>query len=84
MTSLEIPKLDDDLSLRLQQLAVSHGRSVEDEAQTILRDALAQPAPPTGRDLAASVREKFAPFGSIELDIPPRFSNREPPRFDDW
>lgn len=84
MTSLEIPKLDDDLSLRLQQLAESHGRSVEHEAQTILRDALARQPPPTGRDLAASIREKFASFGSFELDIPPRFSNREPPRFDDW
>ena len=36
----------------------------------------------SGRDLAASIRAKFAPFGGVELELPPRDPIRPPPKFD--
>ena len=83
MTSITIPQLDDDFSTRLKMRADAHGRSPEAEAKTIIRDALSQEPEPTGRDLARSIREKYAPFDPFELDIPRRHYEREPPRFDD-
>ena len=35
----------------------------------------------TGRDLAEAIRRRFAPYGGVELDIPPREVGREPPDF---
>ena len=36
----------------------------------------------SGRELAASIRAKFAPFGGVELELPPRDAMRPPPKFD--
>jgi hypothetical protein len=33
------------------------------------------------RDLATMIRERFKPFGGVELEIPPRDAMRQPPRF---
>lgn len=43
MAQLLIPDLDDDLRERLARRAREHGRSVEDEAQQILRNAVRPP-----------------------------------------
>ena len=83
MASLIIDNLDDDFTDRLRQRAASHGRSVEDEALKILQRALVDKPRLTGADLADSIRAKFAPFGGVDLEIPPRNSMREPPRFDE-
>src|SRR5262245_54238808 len=69
MASITIRQLDDDLKRRLRLRAARNGRSMEDEARTILRDAASladdkaearaparQPAAPRGRVAAASVR----------------------------
>ena len=42
---------------------------------------LAVEAPPTG-NLGTAIHELFAPYGGVELDIPPREPMREPPTFD--
>ena len=39
-----------------------------------------QSAPP--KNLATAIHDLFAPFGGVELDIPPREPMREPPTFD--
>lgn len=83
MTSLTIDDLDDDLADRLRLRAAQHGRSVEEEAYSILRKGLVEPSRPTGADLADAIHELFAPFGGVQLEIPPRTPLREPPRFDD-
>lgn len=36
----------------------------------------------TIRNLAEAIRKRIAPFGGVELNIPPREPVREPPRFD--
>lgn len=53
---------------------------MEDEARHILRTALAGEVQPS-RNLAASIRRRFASIGGVELDLPPRESMREPPDF---
>ena len=79
MASITIRNLDDGVKRKLRVRAAQHGRSMEDEARNILHAALAEvPAEP--RNLAAAIRQRFAPLGGVELDIPARGSMREPPR----
>lgn len=84
MATILIRKLDDDFKSRLRQRAASHGRSMEEEARTILKEALDEGAPRrTGADLVKAFRDAFGPLGGVDLDIPPRTPLREPPRFDE-
>ena len=70
MASMTIRNLDEDIKQRLRVQAAEHGRSMEEEAQAILRTALIEAASPT--NLAQAIRARFAPLGGVELDIPPR------------
>lgn len=80
MASITIRKLDDGLKQRLRVRAAEHGRSMEEEAREILRDAVFSGPPP--RDLAATIRKRVAPLGGVDLEIPERSPTREPVRFD--
>ena len=79
MASITIRNLDDGVKTRLRVRAAEHGRSMEEEAQIILREAVEREGRP--KNLASAVRARFAPFGGVELDIPPRPPAREPPTF---
>ena len=80
MASITIRNLDDGVKTRLRIRAAEHGRSMEEEARVILRDAVGVEA---GADnLASAIRARFAPFGGVELDLLPRQPIREPPSFD--
>ena len=81
MASITVRNLDDDVKQRLRVRAAVNGRSMEAEAREILKAALAVEAPPTG-NLGTAIHELFAPYGGVELDIPPREPMREPPTFD--
>jgi len=80
MASITIRNLDDDVKMRLRVRAAEHSRSMEDEVRFILCEAVndgrADP-----RDLAKFTRECFAPFGGVELELPPRGPMRDPPDF---
>ena len=81
---MTIRNVDPEVQKRLRIRAAENGRSMEAELRQILKDAIgASPAPKaeTGLDLAEAIRRRFAPFGGVELDIPPRESAREPPDF---
>ena len=80
MASITIRKLDDGVKTRLRLRAAENGRSMEEEARVILREAVASGAGPD--NLAAAIRARFAPLGGVELELPPREPAREPPRFD--
>jgi antitoxin FitA len=80
MATLTIRQLDEKTKARLRVRAARHGRSMEQEAREILRSALAT-VRPAKADLAAAIRERFAAFGGIELELPHRDSLREPPEF---
>ncbi len=80
MATLTIRQLDDKIKQRLRVRAAHNGRSMEEEAREILRGALASSKGPE-KNLAESIRELFAPFGGVELDIPKRRSIKKPPDF---
>ena len=82
MASITIRNLDDRLKSRLRIQAAAHGRSMEDEAWDILRSALSS-EPTRKGNLAASIRAKFAPLGSVELPVVVREPMRLPPSFDE-
>ena len=85
MASITVRNLEDGLKLKLRVRAAQNGKSMEQEARDILRAALddVEDGPRTGRDLVSAIRARFEPLGGVELDLPPRTSMREPPRFDD-
>jgi phosphopantothenoylcysteine decarboxylase/phosphopantothenate--cysteine ligase len=66
MGSITIRQLDDDLKQRLRLRAAKHGRSMEDEARTILRQAAAREEGKSEAD-AANLRPA-APGGTITAD----------------
>ena len=80
MASITIRKLDDGVKTRLRLRAAENGRSMEEEARVILREAVASGAGP--ENLAAVIRARFAPLGGVELELPRREPARNPPKFD--
>ncbi len=80
MASITIRNLDDDVKTRLRVRAASHGRSMEEEARLILREAVGRK--PSSRDLASIIRAHFGPSRGVDLELPSREPIREPPRFD--
>ena len=76
MASITIGNLDADVKTRLRVRAAGNGRSMEEEARLILRDAVERK--PGSRNLAEAIRARIAPLGSVDLELPPR----EPPTFD--
>lgn len=79
MASITIRNLDDDTKTRLRTRAAGNGRSMEEEARLILGEAVGREPEP--KNLAVFVRECFAPYGGVELELPHRGRMREPPRF---
>lgn len=83
MVSMTIRKLDDDLKARLRMRAARHGRSMEEEARSILRAALADRVEDdSGASLYAAIRARVEPFGGVDIELPPREPQRDPPDFD--
>ena len=80
MASITIRNLDDDVKTRLRVRAADNGRSMEEEARLILRDAVGRKTPPA--NLARAIRARIAPLGGVDLELPPREPGREPPSFD--
>jgi antitoxin FitA len=80
MASITIRNLDDSLKRRLRVRAAQHGRSMEEEAREILRQAVGQPGAPD--NLGEAIHRRFAALGGVDLDLPPREPMPEPPRLD--
>ena len=80
MATMTIRNLDDELKARLRIRAAQHGKSMEEEARSILRDALKSESL-SGKELVQRIREMVEPYGGIELELPPREPMREPPDF---
>jgi plasmid stability protein len=81
MATLTIRNLDAALKERLSVRAAQHGRSMEAEIRDILQDTLKEPERPA-TNLYQRIRARFAPFGGVDLDLPPREPAPERPRFD--
>ena len=80
MVSVTVNDLDEVLEQRLRLRAAGKGVSIEQEVKNILRAALCEESP-AARDLAGSIRARFAPFGGVELELPLRDPIRAAPRF---
>ena len=81
MASLTIRNIEDSVKAKLRVRAAYHGRSMEDEARTILREALLSAAAPKPH-LADAIRNRFLAIGGVELpEISRGGSDRRPPDF---
>ena len=80
MASITIRNLDDDVKTRLRVRAAGNGRSMEEEARRILRDAVGRK--PSSGNLASIIRSHFGPVNGVDLELPPREPGREPSSFD--
>jgi plasmid stability protein len=80
MASITIRRLEDATKKRLRVRASQNGRSMEEEARQILKQALTEKETP-GRNLVESIRSKFAPLGGVPLPPYPRSPMRPPPNF---
>jgi plasmid stability protein len=86
MATLTIRNVDPELRQRLRVRAAQHGRSMEAELRQILKDAVGGTAEIDQAEevnLAEAIRRRFAPFGGVELDIPPRELAGPPPNFNE-
>jgi plasmid stability protein len=82
MATLTIRNLDEHTKAQLRIQAARHGRSMEEEARTILRSAVEarQPAG-TGTGLGSRIQAHFAQLGGVELELPERSSQPSPAQF---
>jgi plasmid stability protein len=78
MASITIRKLEEGTKRKLKVRAAMHGRSMEQEAREILKNALKIAPSKSGSNLAEAIRRRFAPFGGVELEPFPRGPISEP------
>jgi plasmid stability protein len=84
MATLTIRNLDERTKAQLRIRAARHGRSMEEEVRTILRDAIeARQLGGSGQGLGSRIHAHFAPLGGVELELPERSSMPTPAPFDD-
>jgi plasmid stability protein len=82
MPTLTIRNLDDATKQGLRLQAARHGRSMEEEARTILRQAVGEsPAQPPLDGVGTRIHAHFARLGGVELDLPERADQPQPPDF---
>ena len=80
MASITIRRLDESTKAGLRIRAAHHGRSMEQEAREILKEALKGKKTGQG-NLAESIRRRFAALGGAELPDVAREPIRKPPKF---
>lgn len=81
MTTLTVRNIDPVIKDKLRRAAAAHGRSMEEEVRTILRNALAQPAMMSG--LGSRIHARFAALGGEELALPGRSALPRAAKLDD-
>ena len=80
MASMTNRNIDVPLKGRLRLRAAQNGHSMEQEAPQILTAALID-NDLQDIHLVEEIRRRFAPFGGVDLEIPPHEMGREPPDF---
>jgi len=79
MASITIRRLDEGTKVRLRVRAAQNGRSMEEEARTLLKAALTEDTVAEG-NLADAISARFRRLGGIHLRLPTRQPMREPPK----
>jgi plasmid stability protein len=85
MATITIRNIDEKVKRRLQVRAALNGRSMEAEAREALSEfVVSNPASAEPEeDLGTAIRKRFAAYGGVELQIPPRRRSSRPiPTFD--
>ena len=80
MSTLTIRNIESAIKDKLRMAAAAHGRSMEEEVRTILRNALAQPVDPGG--LGSRIHARFAALGGVDLELPARTEAARAATFD--
>ncbi|MCY1558648.1 hypothetical protein D9M68_956010 [compost metagenome] len=82
MSTLTIRNLEPTIKDKLRQTAAAHGRSMEEEVRTILRQVLSQPAAAGG--LGSRIHSRFAALGGAsDLTLPERTDAPRAARLDE-
>jgi len=81
MASMTIRNLDDSLKAKLRVRAAEHGRSMEEEARVLLRDALTAPRQAAPPHLLEVAQRLFGKRHGVDLKLPPRAKARPLPEF---
>lgn len=82
MTNITLDNLDPKLTERLQQRALSNGRTIADEITAILSSVLIPESSPTATPgLATAIQRHFAEIEDFEIPEIPREPIRTPPTF---
>lgn len=80
MSTLTIRNLDNEVKRRLRVRAAERGVSMEQEIRDTLRASVAADDVPE-KAWYDEIRAVVQSAGGVELELPPRESMREPPRF---
>ncbi|MEQ1535320.1 MAG: plasmid stabilization protein [Burkholderiaceae bacterium] len=70
MNTIRVKILEPDLTAKLRLAAASHGRTMEEEARSILHEHFKESAPIGG--MGDRMHARFAAIGGIELELPSR------------
>jgi len=82
MATLTIRNLDDSTKAQLRLQAARHGRSMEEEARAILRQAVAGAPPQSAMaGVGHRIQAHFAQLGGVELELPDRSDQSDAPDF---
>jgi antitoxin FitA len=77
MATLTIRNIDEALKASLRMRAARHGRSMEEEARQVLRQALLEERLAGG--LGTRIARRWAAVGGVDLPAPSRSKPRRPP-----
>jgi plasmid stability protein len=79
MATLTIRNIDPEVQKRVRVRAAENGRSMEAELRQIIKDAVSvNTAKIEEVNLAEAIRQRFAQYGGVELEIPPREQDGQP------
>ncbi|MFN5118778.1 MAG: FitA-like ribbon-helix-helix domain-containing protein [Cyanobacteriota bacterium] len=84
MATLTIRNLEDSTKAQLRLQAARHGRSMEEEARVILRQAVTGAQGQTQQPMAgvgSRIHAHFARLGGVELELPARGDHPQAPDF---
>lgn len=82
MATLTIRNLQDSTKAQLRLQAARHGRSMEEEARAILRQAVTGAQSAEAREgVGSRIQAHFARLGGLELELPDRAGHPHAPDF---
>jgi plasmid stability protein len=81
MATLVIRDVEPELHTRLKAQAAAHGRSMEEEVRSVLRQSIAASSSDLSPKFGQAMRALFEPLGGFELEEANRETPRDPPDF---